>query len=190
VPPAVPTTVTTSTDLVLPDGVLNLEAQGKANLKLTGNALGNRISGNEGKNFIDGGAGDDILDGRLGNDTLTGGRDKDSFLFSTKLGTSKTDRKMNFDTIKDFIVKDDQILLDNAIFKKLGKKGSEDSPAALSKKFFVIGSKAKDKDDYLVYNNKTGVLAYDADGSGKGAAVEFAQLKKGLALTYKDFFVI
>jgi hypothetical protein len=34
------------------------------------------------------------------------------------------------------------------------------------------------------------VLSYDADGSGAKKAVEIALLKKGLALTYKDFFVI
>ncbi|MFD0463284.1 hypothetical protein ACFQY9_17050 [Microvirga aerilata] len=42
----------------------------------------------------------------------------------------------------------------------------------------------------MIYNRKIGVLSYDADGSGKGKAVEFAQLKKGLALKYDDLFVI
>ena len=96
---------------------------------------------------------------------------------------------MNFDTIKDFSVKDDSLYLDNAIFKKLGRNGHK--PKQLDKSFFTIGDKAKDKNDYIVYNNKTGVLSYDADGSGKGKAVEFAQLSKKLTtLSYKDFFVI
>jgi Ca2+-binding RTX toxin-like protein len=105
------------------------------------------------------------------------------------LGTSKTDRKVNFDTIKDFRPKDDSFWLDNAIFKKLGKKGSEQKPATLSKKFFAL-DKAKDKDDHLIYNKKSGILSYDADGPGRGQAVEFASLQKELSLTYKDFFVI
>ena len=50
--------------------------------------------------------------------------------------------------------------------------------------------KAKDKNDYVIYNNKKGVLSYDADGSGKGKAVEIATLSKNLKMTYKDFFVI
>jgi hypothetical protein len=50
--------------------------------------------------------------------------------------------------------------------------------------------KAKDKNGYVIYDNKKGVLYYDADGSGKGKQVEIASLSKKLAMTYKDFFVI
>jgi Ca2+-binding RTX toxin-like protein len=60
----------------------------------------------------------------------------------------------------------------------------------LSKSSFVVGAKAKDKNDYIVYDKSKGALYYDADGSGKGAAVKFAQLKKGLVIDHKDFFVI
>jgi Ca2+-binding RTX toxin-like protein len=79
--------------------------------------------------------------------------------------------------------------LDNAVFKKLGS-GSAASPAMLSKSYFVTGTRAKDKNDYIVYDKATGALYYDADGSGKGAAVKFAQLKKGAVLAYDDLFVI
>jgi hypothetical protein len=54
----------------------------------------------------------------------------------------------------------------------------------------VVGSKAKDSNDYLVYDKAKGVLLYDADGSGRGKAVEIATLPKKLSLTYKDLFVI
>jgi VCBS repeat-containing protein len=190
VPPVPPTAFTPSSNFTLPDGALTITASGSANIALTGNALDNSITGNVGKNTINGGAGSDKVNGGLGNDNLTGGSGKDAFVFTTKLGTSTTDRKVNFDTLKDFSAKDDSIYLYNAIFKKLGKKGSEANPAKLDKKFFTVGDKAKDKDDYVIYNKKTGVLSYDADGSGKGQAIEFAQLKKGLALKYNDFFVI
>jgi hypothetical protein len=43
---------------------------------------------------------------------------------------------------------------------------------------------------YILYDKKTGVVSYDADGSGKGKAVEFGQLDPGLKLTWKNFFVI
>jgi hypothetical protein len=189
--PVVHTPLTVSTNFTLPDYVLNVIAGGRANIKLTGNALDNSLKGNAGKNIISGGGGKDKVNGWLGNDKLAGGKDKDAFLFTTKLGTYKTDRKVNFDTVTDFLAKDDSVWLDNAIFKALGKKGSEGKPALLSKKFFTVGSEAKDKDDYIIFNKKTGVLSYDADGSGtKYKAVEFAQLKKGLSLKYNDFFVI
>ncbi|MBM6580378.1 hypothetical protein ILT44_09325 [Microvirga sp. BT689] len=156
---------------------------------VTGTATSDVISGGAGKDVFNGGLGNDKLAGGLGNDTLTGGKGKDAFVFDSKLGTSSTDRKVNFDTIKDFSVKDDSIYLDNAIFTKLGS-GTPTNPKQLSKSFFTIGDKAKDKNDYVIYNDKTGVLSYDADGSGKGKAIEIAQLSKKLAMTYKDFFVI
>ena len=89
----------------------------------------------------------------------------------------------------DYVGKDDSVYLDNAVFKKLGK-GTELAPGKLNKKFFTIGDKARDKDDYLVYDQKKGVLYYDADGSGAGKAVAVATFKKGLALKYTEFFVI
>ncbi|WP_457094000.1 hypothetical protein [Microvirga sp. P5_D2] len=97
---------------------------------------------------------------------------------------------MNFDTITDFKPGEDKILLDNAVFKKLGKLGTEAAPAALSKKYFKIGAQAGDKNDYLVYNKKTGVLSYDPDGNGSKDAIEIAKLSKNLKLSYLDFGII
>lgn len=76
------------------------------------------------------------------------------------------------------------------MFTKLGKKGTEANPAKLKKAFFTIGDKAKDKNDYVIYDNKKGKLFYDADGSGKAKQVEIATLSKKLKMTEKDFFVI
>jgi VCBS repeat-containing protein len=151
---------------------------------VTGTGTADILTGGAGKDVFKGGAGDDKVSGGAGNDTLWGEKGKDVFVFDTTLGTSSTDRRVNFDTIKDFSVRDDSIHLDNAIFKKLGKVGQ------LNKSYFTIGDKAKDKNDYIVYISKTGVLSYDADGSGKGKAVEFAQLSRNLKMTEKDFFII
>jgi Ca2+-binding RTX toxin-like protein len=196
VPP--PTSFETTSDFTLPADALTVTAVGTANVKLIGNDLSNTIIGNDGRNTINAGGGNDIvaagrgndvLTGGLGLDVLTGGAGKDAFVFNTRLGTAKTDRKVNFDTIKDFSIKDDSIQLDNAIFRKLGSKGSENKPVKLNKDFFSF-DKAKDKNDYVVYNKKTGVVSYDADGSGAKAAVEFALVKKGTNLKYDDFFVV
>jgi Ca2+-binding RTX toxin-like protein len=107
------------------------------------------------------------------------------FVFDTKASKST-----NRDKILDFKVADDTIWLDNKVFTKLGKTGSEKKPGQLKKDFFIVGPKAKDKNDYVVYDKAKGVLLYDADGSGKGKAVEIATLAKKLAMTYKDFLVI
>ncbi|WP_173947592.1 Ig-like domain-containing protein [Microvirga terrae] len=157
---------------------------------VTGTATADILAGGAGMDVFKGGAGDDKLSGGYGNDTLWGEKGKDVFVFDAALGTWSTDRKVNFDTIKDFSVNDDSIYLDNIIFKKLGA-GTPSSPKQLSKAFFTIGSKAKDKNDYVIYNDKTGVLSYDADGSGKGKAIEIAQLSRKLTtMSNKDFFVI
>ncbi len=74
---------------------------------------------------------------------------RDIFAFNTKPDRYK-------DTITDFNVRDDTIWLDNSIFKKLGGKGSEKSPAKLKSSFFKIGTRPTDKDDYLIYNKKHG----------------------------------
>ena len=90
----------------------------------------------------------------------------------------------NVDTILDFSVLDDTILLENAIFAKLTTTGT------LNSGFFRVGSAAADADDYIIYNNSTGALFYDADGNGAGAAIQFAKLSAGLALTHDNFVVV
>jgi Ca2+-binding RTX toxin-like protein len=125
-----------------------------------------------------------INEGQIRGNIFTGGLGKDTFVFDTK-----PNRKTNLDTIKDFSVADDTIWLDNKVFKKLGK-GSEANLGKLNKKFFTIADKAKDKDDYLVYDRKKGILYYDADGSRAGKAIEIAKLAKNLKLKADDFLVI
>jgi uncharacterized phage-like protein YoqJ len=64
-----------------------------------------------------------------------------------------------------------------------------DAPSKLKRKYFTF-DKAKDKNDYIVFNKKSGKVFYDQDGSGSKAAVEIATLKKNLKMTYAEFFVI
>jgi Ca2+-binding RTX toxin-like protein len=152
---------------------------------LRSGSLGHTLKGGAGNDRLFGSTAADKLYGGTGKDTMTGGKGKDAFVFDTK-----PNKKTNLDKIVDYNVKDDSVYLDNAIFKKLGGKGSEFAPAKLSKAFFKIGDSAKDRNDYVVYDNKKGVLYYDADGSGGGKAVEIATLKKNLKMTSLDVFVI
>ncbi|WP_112663843.1 calcium-binding protein [Microvirga flavescens] len=143
-----------------------------------------RFVGGEGRDRLDGGLGNDTLSGGYGNDVLIGGKGKDVFVFASKLGTHKTDRKVNFDTISDFKPREDKIHLENAIFTKLKKTGK------LDKAYFTIGDKATDRNDYIVYDKEKGILSYDPDGSGSKKAIEFAKVKANLNLTTADFIVI
>lgn len=153
--------------------------------KLNGKASSEKLYGHGGKDTIDGKGGSDKIWGGSGNDKLTGGTGRDAFVFDTKANA-----RTNKDAITDFSVRDDAIWLDNAFFSALGDKGSESKPALLKSSYFVKGSKAKDKNDFIIYDKAKGKLFYDADGSGKGKQVEIATLSKDLQMTYKDFFVI
>ncbi|MGO4389331.1 cadherin domain-containing protein [Microvirga sp. 2YAF29] len=167
------------------DQLLTITVGDVANERAVGSPDNDLLIGGSGRDTLDGGLGNDTLNGGFGSDELTGGAGGDVFNFKDKLSA-----KENLDRIADFKPREDKLWLDNAIFKKLGKAGSEMAPAKLNKKYFKIGTQAEDKDDYLVYNKKTGILSYDADGSGKGKAVAFAQLPKNLKLSAADFFVI
>jgi Ca2+-binding RTX toxin-like protein len=136
-------------------------------IKGTGNGLANTINGNKGDNTLDGG---------VGNDTLTGGDGKDVF----KLTNSSDD------TITDFVVTDDTIQLENAAFTKLTVS------ASLNSAFLKIGTAATESNDYIIYNQTTGTLFYDADGNGGGLAEKIALLGTDVhpILTAADFSVI
>ncbi len=108
---------------------------------------------------------------------LTGGAGADSFVFDTALGPT------NVDQISDFTAGADKIKLENAIFTALTSTG------ALAAGAFQLGSAASEADDRVVYNQSTGALLYDADGSGAAAAVQFATLTSKPAVTASDFLV-
>lgn len=138
---------------------------------------GDIIIGNQGHNLLRGGGGGDKLYGLSGSDTLDGGPGRDSFVFDTRPSSS------SLDCITDFSVADDTIVLENAVFTKVGSAGK------LSTSAFWVGSKAHDSTDRVVYDKDLGNLIYDADGTGRTAPVQFALLPKGLSVTAADFIV-
>jgi serralysin len=154
-------------------------------ISLNGTSFNDQYIGTRFNDRLKGAAGDDRLEGAGGKDTLTGNAGKDVFVFDTTLN-----KRTNLDKIVDFKVRDDSIWLDNAIFTKLSTSGSDARPAQLKQGYFTTGDKAKDRDDYIVYDKAKGVLYYDADGSGAGKQVEIATLTKNLPMIYRDFFVI
>jgi Ca2+-binding RTX toxin-like protein len=142
---------------------------GTSTISLTGNELANTVYGNDGANTLDGGAGADVLVGRGGTD---------NFAFTTALGAN------NVDLIVDFSSVDDTIRLDDAVFAGIGAVG------ALAAGAFVVGTAAADASDRIIYNQATGQLYFDADGTGSGAAILFATLQGTPSVTAADFVVI
>jgi Ca2+-binding RTX toxin-like protein len=144
---------------------------GAAAIDLTGNASGNVVRGNAGDNVINGGDGDDQLTGLGG---------EDSFRFNTPLSEA-----FNIDVITDFNVADDTIQLDDDVFTS--DLLANNSVAGSQ---FVIGAVALDANHRIIYNDTTGAVYYDSDGTGAAAQIQFAQLSTGLALTNVDFLVV
>jgi serralysin len=166
--------------LTIANGVVIENATGgRSDDKLYGNAAANTLKGNSGEDSLRGNAGHDILMGGTGADTLSGGSGSDAFVFNTK-----PSKNTNLDRITDFNARYDAVHLENSVFRKIGKAGP------LSSKYFEIGSKAGDRDDYLIYNKSKGILYYDADGSGQERAVEIAILSNKTKMTAADIIVI
>lgn len=149
---------------------------------LKGGSGNDRLEGGSGNDRLEGSIGNDTLIGGTGNDTLVGGSGQDAFRFNTA-----PDATTNRDKITDFVVVDDTIQLENAVFTSLAVTGT------LARGLLRSGAgvtQAADANDYLIYNSSSGALYYDADGSGHAyAPVQFATLSAGLALTASDFFV-
>ena len=143
-------------------------------INLSGNSLAQTIAGNAGAN---------ILNGMFGNDILTGGLGADTFLFNTTLSAAS-----NRDTITDFSIVDDTIQLENTgIFTALGA-----ALGVLDVNLFknLTTSGPLDATDRILYDDVTGALSYDADGSGATAAIQFATLTGAPTVTNADFFVV
>ncbi|OQX11774.1 MAG: hypothetical protein BWK76_18660, partial [Desulfobulbaceae bacterium A2] len=147
---------------------------------LTGNTAANTLSGLAGNDTLNGGAGADTLLGGLGNDTLQGGAGNDIFVFDTALSATT-----NKDSISDFTSGQDKIVLDQDIFTSLTEEGELPSLSFLANATGIAG----DDNDSIIYNTTSGALYFDADGSGAGAAVQFATLTTKPTIGANDFLV-
>lgn len=142
------------------------------------------LTGSMAANTINGEAGNDSINGGLGTDVLTGGAGNDRFIFNTKLGSS------NVDTITDFGDGADKIVFSKSIFGSLKKGITADN--IVSGTSAELAAHIYDKNDFLIHNTDTHILRYDADGSGKGAAIAVAEVDLvGITnLLYTDFIII
>jgi glycerophosphoryl diester phosphodiesterase len=156
--------------------------------------VGDRLIGRGGNDTLRGGGGDDILLGYAGSDllvgdtgndrlsgsggldTLSGGEGEDVFVFRTL--------RQGPDLILDFNPLEDVLEFRQAGFDLDLPKG------VLADGAFTVGSSAADSSDRFVYNDQTGTLLYDADGSGVGVAAEVAFMTPGLNLSAANISII
>ncbi|MEH1948148.1 MAG: calcium-binding protein [Nostoc sp.] len=141
-----------------------------------------------GNNTLNGGAGNDtlnasgsvgnnLLSGGDGNDILTGGNGNDTFAFNSY--------NQGVDSIYNFNATNELIQVSAAGF------GGGLSTGSLKTSQFTIGTSATTSNQRFVYDNITGVLYFDLDGSaGTFTQVKFAQLSGGVTLSEKNFVVV
>ena len=147
---------------------------GADNDTLIGGTQNDTLIGGSGIDSIFGYDGNDRIVGGDGADTLTGGTGADVFRFANPIE--------GFDTITDFVVVDDKIEISTSGFTGVGGLGT------LSASRFAYAGR-ETASTRIIYALGTGAVSYDADGSGIGAAVKFAQLNTGLALTNTNFSI-
>lgn len=158
------------------------------NDRITGLGAADQLMGGNGRDFLAGLGGNDLLRGDGGNDTLVGGAGRDTlmgglgadeFRFVSKGGAA------NADTILDFNTRSDSIALENAVFKKLGAAGDLSEEA-----FLVIGSEAATGAHRIFYNQSSGQIFYDSNGSAAGGRTLLGEVTDGTALTADHFIII
>ena len=144
---------------------------------LRGSNFNDSLKGNGSANTLYGLSGDDLLDGGADMDSLFGGVGSDTFAFTSPLAAG------NIDMILDFDASNDKIALSYSIFAKAGVVGPLLAGA------FQLGEAANDAGDRIIYDQTTGSLWYDVDGTGSKVAKEFARVTAGVILTPDNFMI-
>jgi Ca2+-binding RTX toxin-like protein len=148
------------------DTLVNIE-------NVTGSGFNDVIIGNSGDNIIRGGA---------GADTLTGGGGADVFAYKTP--------KAGGDTIADFSA-DDKFLIQASGFGGGLAAGIPLSTQAAATGVFVSGKgpKSLGSSGNFLYDTDTGILSFDADGTGSKEPIVLATLIGKPSLSAAQFTI-
>jgi Ca2+-binding RTX toxin-like protein len=133
------------------------------------------LSGGDGKDTLKGGGGDDRLFGGPGRDKLVGGPGDDAFAFAAEFLKGDVDRIVKFKPGHDTI----ELYLEGVSFNEQLAKGQ-----------FRRGDEARDADDLVIYDRKSGTLFIDFDGKGGEGQIKFAKVDPGLRLSHDDFWLM
>jgi Ca2+-binding RTX toxin-like protein len=153
----------------------------------TGNILNNLVKGNDAANTITGGSGNDTLTGNDGNDVLVGGLGNDSLAGNSGADTFTFNvPNEGIDRISDFSLSQG----DSIAVSASGFGGGLIAGTSITADRFVLGSTAADSFDRFIYNNTTGALFFDADGTGSIVQVQIATLNNRAAINNTHLIAI
>ena len=160
------------------DTIKNVEniAGSEGRSKLIGDGHANHFQTLRDDDVVKGHGGDDFMLLRGGNDRVNGGGGHDTFSLQGVVDGNAVV------TIADFHSGIDTIRLGET-FRALPFNRVDPS-------HFVVGTDARDADDFLIYDRTRGKLYYDHDGVGGDAKLLFAKVTLGLHVESSDFDVV
>ncbi|MEH1889913.1 MAG: calcium-binding protein [Nostoc sp.] len=168
---------TTTNSGSITDGTNRVIYKNIERLNIIGTNFDDLIVGSNGNDTLDGSDGNDILIGGKGNDSLIGGSGTDTFAFNSF--------NQGIDRLDDFKATNELIQVTADGF------GGGLSIGSLKTSQFTLGASATTSTQRFIYNNITGALFFDQDGSASAfTQVQFAQLSAGLSLTKNNFAVV
>lgn len=163
--------------LVQAGEVENLTLTGSAAISGFGSNTDNVINGNAGINTLAGGAGNDTLIGKAGFDVLYGGSGADGFRYASIVDKG--------DTVMDFSSADDTFQFIRAGFGNLAlgaiaanqwQSGTSDVALSTTVRFF--------------FEEDTGILRHDSNGSASGGTNIIATLQPGATMDISDILMV
>ncbi|MFN9655624.1 MAG: alkaline phosphatase, partial [Dolichospermum sp.] len=158
--------------------------------RIIGNGLDNRLFGGAGNDILTGGIGNDTLVGGAGNDILTGGAGNDVFSFTGN--AAFTSASQGLDTIQDFGIGSDKILLSKSVFASvtsvIGQGFSVANEFAVVEDDDLVGT----SNGLIVYSSSSGSLYYNQNGAaaGFGTGGEFDILYNAPSLNASNFSLV
>jgi hypothetical protein len=175
-------TVQSSVTFTLPDSVENLVLTGTSNIDATGNALNNTLTGNSGANVLIGGGGADVFDYTQVLTWASAGMDVVAdFANGTTGGPGNSAALSNATSLAS--INGDALLVNYVALSGLvgASMGSFAHPAAgqystLGADDLINGTAANAAHAQFLYDASTGVLSFDADGTGTAVAIDVATL--------------
>ncbi len=158
------------------DGRLGSVVSNAAGGEVRGEFGNDTLRGGRSVDRFNGGADDDRLTGGLAKDILTGGTGKDQFIFNSVAEAG--------DTITDFSVADDTIVVRASAFGGLAK-------GVLAAAAFRANTSglAQDSSDRFIYETDSDRLWYDSNGNAAGGRVLLADLND-VNFTRNDILLI
>jgi hypothetical protein len=149
------------------------------NFVFAGNGGDQLVGGATASNWLFGEGGNDLLIGGSFNDLLSGGANADIYRFNSWVGNG-------FDSILDFVSGTDTIVAIGSGFGLLTGTTITNGVNFIS----AVSPFATQAQGTFLYATGLGILYYDPDGSGAGAAIALAQISGAPAIAASDIFVL